>query len=88
MNIQNHIRNLLYRNDCVIVEGFGAFVCQRQSARIEDGVFFPPRKIVNFNSGLKVDDGLLANHIAIQEKVSFQIARQHIRAFSDQLLRF
>ena len=85
MNIQNHIRNLLYRNDCVIVEGFGAFVCQRQSARIEDGVFFPPRKIVNFNSGLKVDDGLLANHIAIQEKVSFQIARQHIRAFSDQL---
>jgi len=85
MNIQSHIRQLLYRNDCVIVEGFGAFVCQRQSARIENGTIYPPRKIVNFNSGLKTDDGLLANQVALSEKVSFQIARQHIREFSDQL---
>ncbi len=85
MNIQYHIRQLLYRNDCVIVEGFGAFVCQRQSAKIEDGVIFPPRKIVNFNSSLKTDDGLLANQVALSEKVSFQIARQHIREFSVRL---
>lgn len=85
MNIQYHIRQLLYRNDCVIVEGFGAFVCQRQSAKIEKGVIYPPRKIVNFNSGLKTDDGLLANQVALSEKVSFQIARQHIREFSEQL---
>jgi len=85
MNIQYHIRQLLYRNDCVIVEGFGAFVCQRQSAKIENGVIYPPRKIVNFNSGLKTDDGLLANQVALSEKVSFQIAREHIREFSEQL---
>jgi len=86
MNIQHHIRQLLYRNDCVIVEGFGAFVCQRQSAKMENGVFFPPRKVVNFNSGLKTDDGLLANQVALVEKVSFQIARQHIREFSERLV--
>ena len=86
MNIQNHIRSLLYRNDCVIVDGFGAFVCQRNSAFIDDGVIYPPRKIVNFNPSLNTDDGLLAKHIAIQEKVSFQIARQNIHLFSEQLL--
>jgi nucleoid DNA-binding protein len=84
-NIQNHIKFLLYRNDCIIVEGFGAFVCQKQSAKIQDGFIFPPRKVLSFNSSLKTDDGILAHHIARQEKVSYQIAKQHIKSFSKKL---
>ncbi len=85
-NIQDHIKYLLYRNDCVIVEGFGAFLCQRQPARIQGGFIFPPRRVLSFNSGLKTDDGLLANHISKHEKVSYQIAKRHIKSFSQNLI--
>ena len=86
MNIQNHIETLLYRHDCVMVKGLGGFVCQRQSAQIKDGHFIPPFKILTFNQSLDKGDGLLANHIAKEEKVSFQIAQQKIRSFSQKII--
>lgn len=87
MNIQFHIKNLLYRHDCVIVNGLGGFVAQRQPANIENGYFLPPRKILTFNQSLKKShDGLLANQIAKEEKVSFQIAQQKIKGFSEKVL--
>ncbi len=86
MNIQNHIKALLYRHDCVIVKGLGGFVCQRQSAEIKDGFFIPPKKILTFNQSLNQGDGLLANHVAKEEKVSFQIAQQKIQAFARKIL--
>lgn len=85
MNIQNHIKNLLYRHDCVIVNGLGGFVCQRQSAQLKDGYFLPPKKVLSFNASLTKSDGLLANHIAKAEKVSFQIAQQKIKTFSKKI---
>lgn len=86
MNIQQHIKNLLFRHDCVIVKGLGGFVCQRQSAQIKDGYFLPPKKTLSFNSSLNQSDGLLANYVAKTEKVSFQIAQQKILAFSHKVL--
>ena len=85
MNIQHHIKALLYRHDCVIVKGLGGFVCQRQSAQIKNGYFLPPKKVLSFNSSLNEADGLLGNHVAKTEKVSFQIAQQKIQAFSQKL---
>lgn len=85
MNIQHHIKNLLYRHDCVIVNGLGGFVCQRQSAQLKNGYFLPPKKVLSFNASLTKSDGLLANHIAKAEKVSFQIAQQKIKAFSKKI---
>ncbi len=86
MNIQFHIKNLLYRHDCVIVNGLGGFVAQRQPAKIDNGFFLPPRKVLTFNQSLnESDDGLLANQIAKNEKVSFQIAQQKIKAFSQKV---
>lgn len=86
MNIQHHIKALLYRHDCVIVKGLGGFVCQHKSAQIKNNYFFPPKKILSFNSSLKQEDGLLVNRVAKVEKVSFQIAQQKIKAFSQKLL--
>ncbi|MGX1023021.1 HU domain-containing protein [Psychroflexus sp. MBR-150] len=87
MNIQFHIKNLLYRHDCVIVGGLGGFVTQKQTAKIEDGYFLPPRKRLTFNQNLKESsDALLANQIAKEEKVSFQIAQQKIKVFSQKIL--
>lgn len=86
MNIQNHIETLLYRHDCVMVKGLGGFVCQRQSAQIKGDSFIPPSKILTFNQSLHKGDGLLANHIAKEEKVSYQIAQQKIQYFSQKIL--
>lgn len=84
--MQNHIETLLYRHDCVMVKGLGGFVCQRQSAQIKDEYFLPPTKTLTFNQSLNKGDGLLANHIAKEEKVSYQIAQQKIRAFSQKII--
>lgn len=86
MNIQSHIETLLYRHDCVMVKGLGGFVCQRQSAQIKDDCFLPPSKQLTFNQSLDKGDGLLANHIAKEEKVSYHIAQQKIQSFSRKII--
>jgi hypothetical protein len=76
MKIEHHISQLLYRYQCVTVPGFGAFLTETQSAQLHEGThtFFPPKKVVSFNSNIKNNDGLLANHIAQTEKISFEVA--------------
>jgi nucleoid DNA-binding protein len=69
-----------------MVKGLGGFVCQRQSAQIKDSYFIPPTKILTFNQSLDKGDGLLANHIAKEEKVSYQIAQQKIQSFSQKIM--
>lgn len=87
MNIANHIQDLLYRYECVILPGFGAFLSQRQSAFIEEGSgsFHPPRKVLSFNSQLSKNDGLLANFIAETEKTTYSQANQQIAEFVENL---
>lgn len=76
MKIENYIAQLLYRYQCVTVPGFGAFLTEIQSAQLEESShsFFPPKKLISFNSYLKNNDGLLANHIAQIEKTSYEYA--------------
>ena len=73
MNIEHYISQLLYRHQCVIMPGFGAFLTEIQSAEIQDGThsFYPPKKVISFNAYLKSNDGLLANHIAQSEKIEY-----------------
>ena len=81
MQIEKHISDLLYRYQCVTVPGFGAFLSEWQSAQIAEGhnSFVPPRKVISFNSNIKTNDGLLANHIALQEKISYETALAKIQ---------
>lgn len=74
--IEKHISALLYRYQCVTVPGFGAFLTETISAAIdaESNTFYPPKKLISFNANLKNNDGLLANHIALQEKISYNQA--------------
>ena len=76
MKIELYIAQLLYRYQCVTVPGFGAFLTEIQSAQLIDNShsFFPPKKMISFNSHLKNNDGLLANHIAQAEKTSYDYA--------------
>lgn len=76
MKIELYISRLLYRYQCVTVPGFGAFLTELQSARIQESsnAFYPPKKLISFNPHLKNNDGLLANHISESEKTSYDEA--------------
>lgn len=76
MKIEQYISQLLYRYQCVTVPGFGAFLTEFQSAQLDENShsFYPPKKMVSFNPFIKNNDGLLANHLAEAEKVSYEIA--------------
>lgn len=76
MNLEQYIGQLLYRHQCVTVPGFGAFLTEINTAFLNESTnsFYPPRKVVSFNSNLKNNDGLLANHIALSEKISYDNA--------------
>lgn len=76
MKIEQYLSQLLYRYQCVTVPEFGAFLTEIQSAQLHEDShsFYPPKKLVSFNAYLKNNDGLLANHIAQVEKMSYEAA--------------
>lgn len=82
MAIEDYIKDLLYRYDCVIIPNFGGFVTNRVSAKIHEdsNTFYPPTKQIGFNVNLNHNDGLLANYIASVENISFDQATSKIKA--------
>ncbi len=50
MQLETYISDLLYRYECVVVPEFGAFLTQRESAKIHESTnaFYPPKKVVVF----------------------------------------
>ncbi len=80
MKLDQHIADLLYRYDCVIVPDFGGFVANYQPAKINSrtNTFSPPAKQLSFNRNLKSNDGLLASHIIEKYKVSYEEALRSI----------
>ncbi len=78
-----YISELLYRYECVILPGFGAFLTRRQPATIQENTnsFYPPQKQLSFNSQLKNNDGLLANYIASAENISYTDAVAKIQRY-------
>lgn len=72
------IIELLTRQECVIVPGFGGFVVNDRLAEIKDGRFMPSRKELVFNSRLVHNDGDLAHAIMEEKSCSFDEANQVI----------
>jgi nucleoid DNA-binding protein len=87
MQLATYIKDLLYRYECVIIPGFGAFLTQNRSARIDDAshTFYPPSKVLSFNRQLQTNDGILANYLASVEKCNYEVALQKIRNFTGKL---
>lgn len=85
--IWNSVKELLYRHDCVIVPGFGGFVCNREQSRIDQvsHVILPPGKRIVFNQNLKTNDGLLAQNIAEKLRISYAEALRSIAELVNQL---
>jgi nucleoid DNA-binding protein len=84
MSLERYLGELLYSHDCVIIPGFGGFVCNHNPARVNPSnhTFTPPSKSISFNRNLKNNDGLLANHIATIENKNFSDALEYVKAFA------
>ncbi len=84
--ITRHIADLLHHHECVIVPGLGGFIKAYKPARIihKTHEFFPPSGTVAFNSGLAINDGLLANHISSVENTSYREALYTIKQWVDK----
>lgn len=80
MGVEHYLSELLYRYNCVVIPGFGAFLTQRKSAVLHKAshTFYPPTKIVSFNEQLTSNDGLLVSHMAEVEKMGYEIMLQRV----------
>lgn len=83
MKVEEHISELLFDHDCVIIPEFGGFVGNYTPAKIHPvrHTFTPPSKTIIFNRQLKQNDGLLANQMVRQDQITYPQALQHIRHF-------
>ena len=86
MQVAHSIEELLYRYNCVIMPGFGAFLTQRKSATIHQTTkaFYPPSKVLSFNEQLSSNDGLLVSHLAQVEKSSYDEMLKKVELISSQ----
>lgn len=87
MNITLHIKALLYRHDCVVVPGFGAFLVKFQSAKIdtEQNILIPPSRSIHFNAQLQNNDGLLLKFIETEEGLNYVEAQNAIKDYVNDI---
>lgn len=88
--VQNHIKELLFEQDCVVIPDFGGFVTNLDCAKINSTNRFiaPPQKWLAFNALLKNDDGLLSNYIAKEENISISQANLKVKTFVENTRRY
>jgi hypothetical protein len=83
MQVSIYISDLLYRQECVVIPDFGAFISRRVSAQhfASSHTIYPPKKGLSFNAQIKQNDGLLANYVASAADLSYEEAVQEIRNY-------
>ena len=86
-SVEEHIKELLFRHDCVIIPNFGGLVSNPVSSKINtvSGTIFPPSKLIVFNKNLSINDGLLINHISKNEKISIDDSKNIVFDFSKKI---
>lgn len=82
-DLSPYIKQLLYRNDCVILPTFGGIMAQYASAQVHpiQNVFTPPHKTLAFNKSLTHNDGLLVSEIVRYTGVTYEAASVSIHQF-------
>ena len=84
MRISKYISDLLFQYECVVIPDFGGFITKEIPAEINpvQHNFSPPSKEIVFNIHLKTNDGLLVNHIAHSENISYNESKSRIENFA------
>lgn len=87
-SIWDSVKELLHQHDCVIVPGFGGFVCNREPSKIDQvsHIITPPSRKVVFNQNLKTNDGLLAGYLVSKQGITYNAAIQLIEEHVQQTI--
>ena len=88
IDITAHIRELLFRHDCVILPSFGGFIGNYRPARIDrsSSTFSPPVKAISFNRNLTHNDGLLIGKISEERNIGYADSRRIVEDFVDSII--
>ncbi len=83
MKIAKYISNLLFEYECIVIPGLGGFITKEIPASIHPTQhgFSPPSKEIVFNIHLKTNDGLLINHLAQSENISYTDSKLRVDNF-------
>ncbi|MFT5167510.1 MAG: hypothetical protein ACI8P3_002748 [Saprospiraceae bacterium] len=83
IDIKQHIGQILYERDSLIIPDLGGFVSTYKSATIDhvQGLVHPPSKKLNFNKNLIINDGVLINCLVEALNVSTSEAKKAIEDF-------
>lgn len=85
--VEKYIKELLFQHDCVVIPGFGAFLCHYQSAEVHPltNKFTPPYKTIGFNQQLQINDGHLVTLISTEENTGRQEALEMVEAYVSKI---
>ncbi|MDD7437490.1 MAG: SPOR domain-containing protein [Bacteroidales bacterium] len=87
-----HIEQLLYREECVVVPGLGAFILHQETAVADEpkGLIYPGRSHISFNGALNHNDGLLvqsySDAFSFGYKRSLSLLESDVQELRSQLL--
>ncbi len=83
IDITAHIRELLFKHDCVILPSFGGFIGNYRPAQIDKATstFSPPVKAISFNRNLVHNDGLLIGKISAERKIGYADSKRVVDDF-------
>ena len=87
INVGQVIGELLYEYDTITIPSFGAITMYYQAADVDvlQGKLNPPKKEVNFNSNIVINDGLLTDQIRVKFGISFEAAQETVEYFVQQI---
>lgn len=88
MQLDNQLYQLLYKNNCVILPGFGGFISNAKSAEIVavQGYIKQPHKSFSFNKNLITNDGLVYNFIAQKLDITYNKAEEICKEFIQNII--
>jgi cell division septation protein DedD len=88
LQLDNQLYQLLYKNNCVILPGFGGFISNAKSAEIHaaQGYIKQPHKSFSFNKNLITNDGLVYNFIAQKLDITYNKAEEICREFIQNII--
>jgi cell division septation protein DedD len=87
ISVLDYTRKLLFEHDCVVLPDLGGFLVYFSHAFYseQNALYHAPQKRVAFNEALKLDDGLLAHYLTINEQISREEAQKRIRKFVEDI---
>lgn len=87
MNLAKEISFLLYKHNCVILPGFGAFLVNEKAAELSEIARYalPKQKVITFNKQIEHNDGLVANYLSQQYKCTYEQGLEKIGAYREYL---